>query len=156
MSYQKLIQDYLAGAGELREAVAGMSPGQLAAVPVPGTWSTQQVVCHLADFEPVYADRMKRVIAEEEPLLLPGDPDLFAARLCYQQRDVQQELVLITAVRTQMACILSAQADVVFQRAGRHTADGLLSLETLLKRITGHIPHHVQFIRQKRVALGLS
>jgi hypothetical protein len=28
-------------------------------------------------------------------------------------------------------------------------------LETLLKRITGHVPHHLKFIQDKRTALGL-
>ena len=41
----------------LREAVAGMSREHLRASPVP-EWSTHQVICHIADFEPIYADRM--------------------------------------------------------------------------------------------------
>jgi hypothetical protein len=28
-----------------------------------GQWSTQEGGCHLADYKPIYADRMKRVIA---------------------------------------------------------------------------------------------
>jgi hypothetical protein len=42
---------------------------------------------------------MKRVIAENEPTLFGGDPDLFAARLVYDQRDVGDELNLIEAAR---------------------------------------------------------
>ena len=45
----------------MRRAVSGMTPEQLLARPIPGRWSTLEVVCHLADFEPIYADRMKRV-----------------------------------------------------------------------------------------------
>jgi len=155
MSYQHLIQEYLSGLQQLQSAVAGMTEEQLHAAPIPGKWSTLQVVCHIADFEPVYADRMKRVIAEEEAQLLSGDPDLFAARLAYHVRDVREELAVISSVRHQMARILAAQTDSVFQRAGRHSVDGLLTLETLLRRITGHIPHHVSHILEKRAALGL-
>ncbi len=46
--------------------MAGVSREQLDAHPVPGKWSICEVVCHIADYEPVYADRMKRVIAENE------------------------------------------------------------------------------------------
>ena len=46
-----------------------MTQEQLIARPIPGKWSTLEVVCHLADFEIVYADRIKRVIAENEPTL---------------------------------------------------------------------------------------
>jgi hypothetical protein len=127
----------------------------LTARPVPGKWSTLEVICHIADFEPVYADRMKRVIAEESPLLLAGDPDLFQARLAYSSRDAEEELTLIQIVRSQMARILKTLPESDFARTGKHSVDGPISLAVLLERITGHIPHHVKFVEEKRRALGL-
>ena len=53
-----LIDDYLDGPQLLRKAVAGMSQEQLVARPIPGKWSTLEVICHLADFEIVGADRI--------------------------------------------------------------------------------------------------
>ncbi len=151
----ELIDHYEAGSRLLIQSVAGMDEQQLDAKPVAGKWSTRQVVCHIADFEPVYADRMKRVIAEEEPMLMGGDPDVFAARLAYCQRDLQNELKLIETVRLQMASILRTLEPECFSRIGHHNHDGPLSLKTLLERITGHIPHHVQAIEEKKRALGL-
>jgi len=150
-----LIEEYLAGPRRLREAVAGMTDEQLDAQPVPGKMSTRQVVCHIADFEPIYADRIKWVLAEDNPLLPGGDPDRFAARLAYDQRDVAEELQLIELVRSQLARILRATPPAAFQRTGQHTSDGPISAETLLQRIISHIPHHVQFIEEKRKALGI-
>jgi hypothetical protein len=96
---------------------------------------------------------MKRVIALKEPDLLKGDPGLFAACLAYNQRDVQEELALIEMVRKQMARILRSLKPDDFQRKGGHSRDGALTLEELLKRITGHIPHHVRLIEEKKRAL---
>jgi hypothetical protein len=87
MSHEQIIVEYLAGPRKLHAAVTGMTAEQMDATPIPGEWSTKRVICHIADFEPVYADRMKRVIAENEPMMMNGDPDLFAARLAYDQRD---------------------------------------------------------------------
>jgi hypothetical protein len=154
VDHDALIEQYLAGPGLLGRAVAGMTKEQLLARPVLGKWSTQEVVCHLADYEPIYADRMKRVIALNEPELLKGDPGLFAERLAYDQRDVQEELVLIEIVRKQMARILRALKPEDFQRQGGHSRDGALTLEVLLQRITAHIPHHVRFIEEKRRAMA--
>jgi hypothetical protein len=154
MNHNTLIDQYLTGPGLLRRAVAGMTREQLLARPIPDKWSTQEVVCHLADYEPIYADRMKRVIALEEPELLPGDPGLFAARLAYDCRDVEEELAFIELTRKQMARILRALGPEDFQRRGRHSRDGALTLEVLLQRITAHIPHHVRFIEDKRRAMG--
>ena len=154
MSHERLIADYLAGPQLLRGAIAGMTAEQINAAPIPGKWSTRQVICHLADFEPVYADRIKRVIAEDNPLLMSGDPDQFAATLAYEHRDIEKELQLIEVVRQQVATLLRSVPADTFQRTGKHSADGPLTIEKLLTRITGHIPHHVQTIAQKRAALG--
>jgi hypothetical protein len=153
MPIDELIANYLAGPQLLRDAIAGMTAKELNAAPVPGKWSTRQVICHIADFEPVYADRMKRVVAEDNPPLRGGDPDVFAANLAYDDRDIEEELHLIEAVRRHVARILKTLPEETFQRTGQHSEDGPLSLEILLKRITGHIPHHVKFIEEKKKAL---
>jgi len=153
MPFDDLIEQYLDGPRLLREAVSGMDAAQLAARPVPGKWSTLEVLCHLADFEIVFADRIKRVIAENEPTLFGGDPDTFAARLAYHQRQAQEELQLIELVRIQVGRILQSLRPEDFERRGIHSESGPLTLKTLVERITGHIPHHIRFIEEKRAAL---
>ena len=154
MSHAQDIAAYLAGPALLRQAVAGMTDAQLDARPVPGKMSTREVVCHIADFEPVYADRMKRALAELEPPLRGGDPEQFRIALAYDKRDVAVELDLIDLTRKQVARILENIPEEAWSRAGIHSEAGPLSIAELLKRITGHIPHHVAFINEKRAALG--
>ncbi len=155
MHYQTLIDQYLAGPELMGRAVKAMNDEQLDAKPIAGKWSTRQVVCHIVDFEPIYADRMKRVIAENCPTFFGGDPDIFAAGLAYEHRPVGTELELLSAVRAQMATILRELKADDFQRTGNHSEAGTLSLEILLQRISDHVPHHVRFIDEKRKALGL-
>jgi hypothetical protein len=154
MSLVAPIDDFLAGPRILRHAVGGLSREQLRARPIPGKWSTLEVVCHLADFEIVCADRIKRVIAEHEPKLFGGDPDLFAARLAYPERDLEEELEIIELIRSQIARILATLSPEDFQRRGIHSEAGPLTLAELVERSAGHIPHHVQFIEEKRRAMG--
>jgi uncharacterized damage-inducible protein DinB len=154
MNQDQRIDEYLAGPQQLRVAVAGMTAEQFDARPIPGKWSTRQVICHLADFELVYADRMKRVIAENEPTMFGGDPDLFAARLAYDHRDVAVELDLIEAARRQMGAVLRSLTPEDFQRRGNHSEAGPITLEKLLTNITNHIPHHLRFVAEKRAALA--
>jgi uncharacterized damage-inducible protein DinB len=155
MPHQALIDQYVSGIDALQAAVAGMTKEQLDAKPIAGKWSTRQVVCHLADFEPIYADRMKRVIAEQCPTFFGGDPDIFAAGLAYERRSVDEELALLTAVRRHMATILRGLTATDFQRAGNHLEAGPMTLETLLRNIAAHVPHHLRFIAEKRQALGI-
>lgn len=153
--HASLIDDYLAGPAQLRQAVSGMTAAQFDARPVEGRWTTRELICHLSDFEIVYADRIKRVLAEDEPPLRSGNPDDFAAKLAYQERDVEEELLLIEMVRRHLGRILRTLSDEQFQRRGIHSESGPLTIETLLRRVTGHVPHHLPFIEEKRRALGL-
>ena len=154
-SLQQLISDYLAGPKALRQAVAGMSREQLIARPVTGKMSTLEVVCHLADFDPILADRMKRVIAEDNPTLVGADENRFLAALAYHDRDLEEELNIIDQTRGQMARILRRLPAEALERTGTHTERGPRTLEQLLTGAINHIPHHVKFIHEKRQALGV-
>jgi uncharacterized damage-inducible protein DinB len=151
---QGLIEPYLAGPAALRAGVAGMSRAQLIARPIAGKMSALEVVCHVADFEPIYADRMKRVIAEDNPTLVGADESRFLAALAYHDRDVEEELVIVERTRSQMARILRTLPDAALGRAGTHTERGVWTLQQLLTGMIEHIPHHVGFIRAKRAAMG--
>lgn len=155
MRCTQLIDDYRAGPALLRTTVAGMTREQHLARPVPGKWSTLEVICHLADFEIVFADRIKRIITEHEPTLPSGDENLFAARLAYHERNAEEELLLIALIRQQVAHILRTLKPEDFQRRGLHSEYGPMTLETVVEHITRHIPHHVRFIEEKKKALGL-
>lgn len=149
-----LIETYLAGPRQLREAIAGMNKEQLVARPIAGKWSTLEVVCHISDFEPILASRIKRIISHERPTLLSADENLFAAHLAYHSRDVEEELGLIERTRSQLARILRTLPDSVLTRVGVHSERGEMTLERMLTMAGNHIPHHLPFIAEKRKALG--
>lgn len=149
-----LVEEYSAGPQTLRQAIAGMTRAQLQARPVEGRWSTLDVVCHIADFEPIMADRMKRMLAEERPTLLGANENRFVAALAYDQRDLEEELQIIELTRRQLARILRAAPADVLKREGVHNERGPQTLEQMLRTAIRHIPHHVRFIAEKRQALG--
>ena len=139
---------------QLRPGVAGLSPEEVKLRPIPGKWSTSEVVCHLADFEIVFADRIKRVIAEHEPPLPNGDENLFAARLAYHDRDLQGELASGGSGPRPRRRHLADAAAGRLPAPGIHSQAGRLTLETLVQRATGHVAHHLKFIADKRRALA--
>ncbi len=149
-----LIEDYSRGAKLLRDAVQSVPESGWDAIPIEGQWSIRQVVCHLADGEIVYADRMKRVIAEDNPTFFEADPDVLVPALHCRQRPWESELNLIETVRTHMLPILQSCSPDDFARSGVHSLDGPMTLKTLLERITGHIPHHVAFVEEKLRAMS--
>ena len=155
MSLAKWIERYTAGTKLLRTAVAGMTPQQLAARPIAGKWSTLEVASHLADFEIIGVDRLTAVIAEDSPMLPGRDEQKYVAGLAYDQRDIEEQLLLVELCRSHVARILRTLSDADLARRGVHTEAGPLTLEQLLDRVCGHVEHHVPFIAEKRKALGI-
>lgn len=148
-----LIQSYSGGAQMLRDAVQPMTKADLDARPIKEKWSIREVVCHLADSEIVYADRMKRVLAEDKPTFFDASPDLFVPALHCPQRPLEKELDVIEAIRSHMLPILQSCQPSDFQRTGIHSVDGPITLQTLLQRIVDHVPHHIAFIEEKLACL---
>lgn len=149
-----LIESYSGGAKLLRDKMQSMANADLDARPIEGKWSIREVVCHLADSEIVYADRMKRVLAEDNPTFFEADPNLFCPALYCSRRPLDKELDVVEAIRAHMLPILLSCDGEDFQRTGVHSHDGPLTLQTLLERITAHIPHHVAFIEEKLQAMA--
>ena len=92
---------------QVRRVLSDMTAERLQARPVPGKWSTCEVVCHLVDSEQAWCHRMKRVIAEVRPLIIGYGETGFTAVLAYHQHDLKEELILLEGMRRQMAHVLS-------------------------------------------------
>ena len=105
---ERLLAEYAAGPDTLRQSVADVAKDDLDAHPCEGYWSIRQVVCHLCDAETVYADRIKRVIAEDNPSLPDADPNQYCKALYWSERNIEEELQLIALTRRQILRILQS------------------------------------------------
>ena len=150
-----LISAYEKGVEELRLAVVGMTGEQLRSRPVAGRWSTLEVVCHLADAEQFFADRMKRTVAMERPLLLGADGFRYPEPLRYQDHDPEEELDLVAVTRRQTARTLRLVAPDAWQRTAVHSETGLVTLRQLLLHAINHLRHHLRFVAEKRAAITI-
>src|SRR3984893_13318564 len=151
-----LISAYEKGIEELRLAVAGMTVEQLRSRPVAGKWSTLEVVCHVADCEQFFADRMKRTVAMDRPLLLGADGFRYPDPLRYQEHDLDQELDLVDVTPRQVARTLRLVAPDAWQRIPVHSETGLVTLRQLLLHAINHLRHHLRFVAEKRAVMKVS
>jgi uncharacterized damage-inducible protein DinB len=151
---RELITAYGLDAGKLRAAVNGLSEADLKARPVAGKWSTLEVLVHLADAEVAFADRIKRILAMDNPPLLAWDENLYAARLHYHDQSAEDALKLIEAIRANTKRILDKTSDADLNRTGTHNERGPQSVVDVLSYAVWHLNHHLKFIQDKRRALG--
>src|SRR5262245_9662219 len=113
-----LIKQYSNGAELLCDVMRSSGSIDVDARPIEGKWSVREAVCHLADTEIIYADRMKRVLAEDNPTFFEADPELFGPALFCPQRPLDNELGVIKAIRAHMLPILESCDAKDFQRTG--------------------------------------
>jgi hypothetical protein len=116
-----LIADDERGIEDLRTAVAGLTPEQIRSRPIPGRWSTLEVVAHIADTEIFFTDRIERTIAMDRPLLMSVDERAYPERLNYQSFDFSEQLDLFAALRRHLVRILRLQSPEAWQRVGVHS-----------------------------------
>ncbi len=146
-----LIEQYAADAARLRKSIAGLTPAQLQAFPVPGTWSIQQIVLHMMDSDLIGADRMKRVAVEKRPPTIIGyDETAFAGGLSYQELDPQMACDVFEKNRQLTAEMLRRLPNEAFQRTGHHNEHGEMTLAEFLQNYIDHLRHHLKFIEKKR------
>jgi hypothetical protein len=155
LSAGELIAAYDQGAEDLRAAVAGMTREQVLARPIPGKWSTLEVVAHVAECEVFFADRIARTAAHDRPLLVGVDDTPYPSRLHYQELDLADQLNLVSAIRRRTGGVLRQLPADAWERTAVHTEAGLLTLRQLVLQPVRHIRHHLPFIAEKRAALSL-
>jgi len=148
------IAAYEARADIPARAIQGLTPEQLNAHPVPGTWSIQQIVVHLLDSDLAATHRMRRIAAEDLPLLIAYDESRMAERLAYDRADPALVAKLFELNRRFTAQWLRTLPPPAFDREGIHNQVGKFSLARLVQMYTDHVDHHLKFLRDKRAKLG--
>lgn len=151
---KQMIEQYSRGGIQLQEAIKGLTAKEFLATPVPGTWSIQQIVIHLMDSDLIGADRMKRVIAEENPALIGYNETLFSQKLFYEKLDPFLAAEVFRKNRELMGVILTSLPESAFARSGMHNERGRVTLGELVSGYSQHLAHHLGFLRHKRQLLG--
>jgi len=148
--YHELIDEFEAGGHKLRTAVTGITPEEALARPGPGQWSVQELVVHLADGDAIAIDRMKRVIAEDDPTLLRADEQAYVERLHCEAQSLDDAVAIFELTRRQFARVLHELDDSEFERVGTHDGElGRITLANLIKTYSDHLDHHLEFLKAK-------
>lgn len=114
------------------------SPREMTTPEAPGKWSVRHVMQHMADSELVFAYRIRRILAEDNPVLHLYDQDVWAAGLRYEEVDAQEAVELFSALRRANVRLLRRATAEDLERSGRHEERGAEPLGHMLKLYAGH------------------
>ena len=145
----RLIEQYRDGIAEVDNALAGATDEELDRRPAPDAWTAREVAHHLADSETMSSIRLRRLLAEDGPLIQAYDEEEFARRLHYE-RPIDESIALFAAVRTANVGLLARLTDDEWTRTGTHSDDGPYSVERWLEIYAAHGHDHADQIRRAR------
>ena len=148
-----LIARYKAGHRVVTEALAGITDAELDTPEAPGEWTPRQVAHHLADSEMTSAIRLRRLLAEDHPVIDGYDQEEFARRLQYD-RPIAASLATLAAVRQTTAELLDRLSEADWARAGTHSESGRYGVDDWLRIYAAHAHDHADQIRRARSAFG--
>src|SRR5215212_3640552 len=113
-----LIDRYRTGTADVEAALAGITEDELDRRPAePDGWTPRQVAHHLADSEAMAYIRLRRLIAEDAPLIAGYDEPEWARRLHYD-RPIRPSLAVASTVRAASLALLESLTPEEWTRSG--------------------------------------
>ena len=150
---EQLIEQYAAGYDEVVKALKGFPDELLTHHPFPGKWSAREIVHHLADSESASAQRLRKLLTEEFPVIQGYDQDKWAILLRYNLRDPAPALEAFRAARATTHQVLLEMSDEDWEAAGWHTEAGPYPATRWLEIYAVHAHNHAAQIVRLREAL---
>jgi uncharacterized damage-inducible protein DinB len=152
-----LIRNIAEAPAKLRQAVQGLSPGQLETPYRPEGWTVRQTVNHVADSHLNGYVRFKWALTEAEPTIKPYDEKLWAELEDGRQADPAVSLALLDALHQRWVALLRSLKPEDFARTLRHPQQpqwGAFTLATMLGLYEWHGRHHTAHITSLRRRSG--
>jgi hypothetical protein len=143
-----LIRRYRDGYEVVVEALDGVTEEELDRS-ASGDWTPRQIAHHLADSEMMSALRIRRLLAEPEPVIHGYDEKAFAERLT-GDRPIQASLEAMRWAREATAQLLDRMTDDDWSIVGTHTESGRYSTEEWLRIYAAHAHDHAAQIKRAR------
>jgi hypothetical protein len=145
-----LLDRFRTGTADVENALAGITDEELDRSPAAADdWTARQVAHHLADSEAMAYIRLRRLIAEDEPMIAGYDEPEWARRLHYD-RPIAASLAVLRAVRAASLQLLETLTPDEWQRRGTHSDSGAYGVETWLEIYANHAHDHAEQIRTAR------
>ena len=143
-----LLERYASGADDVVGSLAGVTDDELDRRPPTG-WTAREIAHHLADSEAMAYIRLRRLIAEDEPVIHGYDEPEWARRLHYD-RPIEASIAVLRAVRAASHQLLLSLTPDEWARTGTHSESGAYSVDQWLGIYAEHSHDHADQIRRAR------
>lgn len=139
-----------AAPGLFDHLLRGLTDAEADRRPDPDRFTIREVMAHLADWEPVFLERLTRMRAEDHPTLPGYDEGQWAIDHGYSQTDWREQARLFADRRRDLAAFLRACAPQDWARTADRPEIGILTIEAQALLIPLHDTYHLRQLAQWR------
>jgi len=143
------LERFSTGFAAVADALDGADDESLDRRGPSGEWSAREIAHHLADSESMAYVRLRRLIAEDAPVIAGYDEPGWARRLHYE-RPIETSLEVLQAVRGASQQLLMTLTPAEWDRRGTHSESGEYSVDDWLRIYSEHSHEHADQIRRAR------
>lgn len=168
LSHRELVQRFSLGVEAFDRRVVQLTNAQLDTAFLPesgvGRWPARVLLGHLADAELVFVHRMRRTVAEENPLLAVFDEQAFIDSGLYgvvasdpgkpvsvaaHSPAIGGFIAVIHTIRRWAAEWLATLSPKQWERGCLHPERGPLTVRKIAEYDTWHLEHHAWYLNRK-------
>ncbi len=114
----------------------------------PNRFSLREAVAHLADWEPIFLNRMKAGVAEDGAEVFGIDEGVRAIEMHYGTTEVEVAIQAFKAARAETVAWLESLAPEDWAKHVIHSERGRLSTREHANMIVGHDVYHLEHLTQ--------
>jgi DinB superfamily len=144
----ELIRRYREGHRAVVAALEGLDEAELDRS-ASDEWTPRMIAHHLADSEMMSAIRLRRLLAEDSPVIHGYDEAEFARKLT-SDRPIEPSLEAMRWARESSAQLLERMSEDDWRRAGTHSESGPYSVEDWLRIYAKHGHDHAKQVERSR------
>ena len=144
-----LLDQFRTGYADVEAALADITEAELDHPAPDGGWTAREVAHHLADSEATAYVRLRRLIADDGPVIQGYDEPEYARRLHYD-RPMASSLAVLRGVREASLSLLESLTPAEWERTGTHSESGVYSVDRWLEIYANHSHDHANQIRAAR------
>jgi uncharacterized damage-inducible protein DinB len=116
--------------------------------PFRDRFTLREILAHLADFDPIFLDRIKRCASEDMPKLVPRDEAQLAIDNDYERADPPASLQRFTQARLEIVAFLRSLSKDDWDRKGIHAVAGPITIGELVDQVLAHDGYHTRQIAE--------
>jgi hypothetical protein len=148
------IDEVAAAPAHLRQAVAGLTPGQLDTHYREAGWTVRQVTHHIPDSHMNAYVRFKMALTETDPPIRAYEEGEWAKLSDTAETPVETSVVLLEKLHERWVTLMRGFGDAEWKKCYVHPTMGPVPLERALGLYAWHGKHHVAHVTELRKRKG--